>query len=133
MHLYSCRCKAMENYVQKCAVKDPNIIVDDWRSMHLCGKIFQFSLPFSSISILVAECPDGLVHKDCHTNSCEPTCESVRHSEDGCNNITTGVCFPGCYCPDGLVRSENKCIKPQNCINCKYYLKKTTNKYHAFR
>ena len=34
------RCKAMENYVQKCAVKDPNIIVNDWRSMHLCGKIF---------------------------------------------------------------------------------------------
>lgn len=31
----------------------------------------------------------------------------------------TEECFPGCYCPDGYIRSGEQCIKPTECRDCK--------------
>ena len=28
------------------------------------------------------------------------------------------VCFPGCYCPEGMVKDGNNCIEPNKCKNC---------------
>jgi hypothetical protein len=31
-----------------------------------------------------------------------------------------GTCIPGCFCPDGLVRKGDKCVKPIECRDCEY-------------
>jgi hypothetical protein len=31
-----------------------------------------------------------------------------------------GTCIPGCFCPDGLVRKGDKCVKPNECRDCEY-------------
>ena len=67
---------------------------------------------------LDAPCSQGQIHHDCYQKSCEPTCENIKTS-DTCLTSNPNVCFPGCFCPAGLVKNGNKCIKPTKCQNCK--------------
>ena len=77
-------------------------------------------------SFLAAECPDGLVHRDCFHHSCEATCENIKE-ERACPALQEGVCFPGCFCPDGLVKDGNRCIEPTKCKNCNAKIKDKCN------
>ena len=79
--------------------------------------------------VTAAECPEGLVHHDCFHHSCEQTCTSIRSGQSSCpplqvipihsiHPFQSGVCFPGCFCPSGLVREGDTCIEPSHCSNC---------------
>ena len=82
--------------------------------------------------VTAAECPEGLVHHDCFHHSCEQTCTSIRSGQSSCPPLQviqihpslpffllqSGVCFPGCFCPSGLVREGDACIEPSHCSNC---------------
>ena len=54
------------------------------------------------------DCPPGMVYQQCG-----PLCPQT------CNNIGTSICHggcaEGCFCPDGLVLSEGRCIEPLTC------------------
>ena len=43
--------------------------------------------------------------------------------ERACPALQEGVCFPGCFCPDGLVKDGNRCIEPTKCKNCNAKIK----------
>ena len=49
-------------------------------------------------------------------NACEMNCENLRNY-DPCP-VIDNLCFPGCYCPDGLIRNEDTCITPIKCGDC---------------
>jgi hypothetical protein len=66
--------------------------------------------------ILDVKCPEGLVYKECFNRACEVTCSEIM-VDDICP--LTQECFPGCYCPDGLVKDGDKCISPPECRDCK--------------
>ena len=79
--------------------------------------------------VTAAECLEGLVHHDCFHHSCEQTCTSIRSGQSSCPPLQvipihsippfqSGVCFPGCFCPSGLVREGDTCIEPSHCSNC---------------
>ena len=34
-----CRCKALEEYVRDCQSRDRSLHLEDWRSLHHCGKL----------------------------------------------------------------------------------------------
>ncbi|XP_062907004.1 SCO-spondin [Mobula hypostoma] len=56
-------------------------------------------------------CPGHLVRRDCAT--CPLTCAHVS-TEDSCPQ--TASCFPGCWCPEGLVLDvEQHCVHPADC------------------
>ena len=54
------------------------------------------------------ECPPGMVYQQCG-----PLCPQT------CDNIGTyschGGCAEGCFCPNGQVLSNNRCIHPIAC------------------
>jgi hypothetical protein len=52
----------------------------------------------------------------CYRNKCEMSCENLREVEP-CP-ASEGVCVPGCFCPDGLVRSGDDCVPPTECRDC---------------
>ena len=60
------------------------------------------------------ECPPGMVYQQCGS-LCPQNCDNT--------NITNchGGCAEGCFCPDGLVTSNGRCIDPVACPgNCEY-------------
>jgi hypothetical protein len=67
--------------------------------------------------IAAATCDAPLVYHDCYQRKCEPTCESLSSSDAACPKVPN-VCFPGCYCPPGLVKKGDTCISPSNCGDC---------------
>lgn len=73
---------------------------------------------FSLLLFTAVDCPAPLVYKDCYSRLCEPGCNDLLQ-EDPCPG-TEGECFPGCYCPEGLVREGNQCVKPTDCRDCEY-------------
>ncbi|XP_070499771.1 serine protease inhibitor swm-1-like [Chironomus tepperi] len=51
---------------------------------------------------------------------CQQTCSFQQRISGGntraiCESIFSGSCHPGCYCQDGYVRFNDKCIKPVEC------------------
>ena len=54
------------------------------------------------------ECPPGMVYQQCGP-LCPQTCDNVGTSN--CH----GGCAEGCFCPDGQVLSNNRCIHPIAC------------------
>ena len=54
------------------------------------------------------ECPPGMVYQQCGP-LCPQTCES-----NGIANCPHG-CARGCFCPDGLVIHNGRCIEPLTC------------------
>ncbi|XP_017781781.1 PREDICTED: hemocytin [Nicrophorus vespilloides] len=95
-----CRCKALETFVVDCMTADNDIELTDWRMLHECP----------------VECEAPLVHHDCYRRRCEPTCETI--SDPNICPKLPNVCFPGCYCPPGLVRKGDSCIKASTCKDC---------------
>ncbi|GAB6030548.1 hypothetical protein CHUAL_007413 [Chamberlinius hualienensis] len=94
-----CRCKAYLPYVEACEIK--NIIeVRYWRVKQSC-------LP---------DCPPGLVWHDSGP-ACERTCENMveLHEKDECPHKKP---VPGCFCPTGLVRKGDHCVKAEKCEDC---------------
>lgn len=57
-----------------------------------------------------------MVFQDCYQRRCEPTCESINDPTI-CPKLPN-LCFPGCYCPAGLVRKGDECISPSSCRDC---------------
>lgn len=55
-------------------------------------------------------CTGGKVYKACGSTKVQPVCgASVELPED------PGTCVEGCYCPEGTVLHENKCITKDHC------------------
>ena len=79
---------------------------------------FQIFIIFKYTFFLATQCPPGLVHYECFHHSCEPTCDSINTSDEPCPALKEAVCFPGCFCPNGLVREGDKCKEPSQCKNC---------------
>ncbi|EFA10333.2 hemocytin [Tribolium castaneum] len=96
-----CRCHSLENFVVECLTRNPNLDISDWRTLLDCP----------------ATCDAPLVYHDCYQRKCEPTCESLSNPELACPKLPN-VCFPGCYCPSGMVKKGDTCISPSNCRDC---------------
>lgn len=97
-----CRCRLLTSFVGECeaaSVPDEDLL-RDWRTIHDCP----------------AHCPSPFVHRDCFRGKCEITCDNL-HEVEPCPPMR-GVCFSGCFCPDGLVRRNNECVPPAHCRDC---------------
>ncbi|XP_054708363.1 hemocytin-like [Uloborus diversus] len=94
--LFSCKCQAYDGFVEACESKG-NIIVPEWRIKYDC----------------TPECPLGMEWQDCGPG-CELTCDNYQQREQLCGTD----CVPGCYCPSGLIRHHNRCVKPKMCQDC---------------
>jgi len=53
-------------------------------------------------------CSEGMVYQQCGP-VCPQTCDTDEHLD------CFGGCVEGCFCPDGLVLSNGKCITRNNC------------------
>lgn len=95
-----CRCQLLTTFVSKCEAAVPSADLSDWRRIHDCP----------------TSCASPFVHRDCFRNKCEITCDNL-HELEPCPTMQ-GVCFPGCFCPDGLVRWNDKCVPPVQCRDC---------------
>ncbi|EFN85665.1 Hemocytin [Harpegnathos saltator] len=95
-----CRCRLLTSFVSECEAAVPGADLSDWRRIHDCP----------------ASCPPPFVHRDCYRNKCELTCDNL-HELEPCPTMR-GVCFPGCFCPEGLVRQNDKCVPPVQCRDC---------------
>ena len=54
------------------------------------------------------ECPPGMIYQQCGVR-CPQTCDNADTT-----NCPSG-CAEGCFCPDGLVVSNGRCIDPITC------------------
>ena len=54
------------------------------------------------------ECPQGMIYQQCGS-ICPQTCDNIERSN--CH----GGCAEGCFCPEGEVLSDGRCI---NAILC---------------
>jgi hypothetical protein len=95
-----CQCQALLGFVLECTAADSSVDLSTWRVQHNCP----------------AFCPPPHVYHDCFQRQCEPNCYSMRDRHQ-CPTMP-GICIPGCFCPDGLVRKEDKCVKPNECRDC---------------
>lgn len=97
-----CRCRLLTSFVDECEAASAfdKDLLRDWRTIHDCP----------------AHCPPPFVHRDCFRSKCEITCDNL-HEVEPCPPMR-GVCFPGCFCPDGLVRRNNECVPPTQCRDC---------------
>lgn len=95
----ACKCSILQSFVAECMAADESIHLDTWRSRHEC----------------LATCPAPLVHNDCYRRRCEPSCDTLNDND--CPHLP-GTCFSGCYCPDGTVRSGEKCVPVNECKDC---------------
>ena len=55
---------------------------------------------------IAVECPAGMAYQQCGP-VCPQTCENQE-----CEG---GGCAEGCFCPDGMVLSNNECVKKTDC------------------
>lgn len=97
-----CRCRLLTSFVGECeaAIGFGADQLSDWRTAYDCP----------------ASCPSPFIHRDCFRSKCEITCDNL-HEVEPCPPMR-GVCFPGCFCPDGLVRRNNECVPPAQCRDC---------------
>ncbi|XP_012135564.1 hemolectin [Megachile rotundata] len=100
-HSYDdCRCRSLTSFVTECQAGNLNVDLSTWRSIHDCP----------------VTCPPPLVHKDCFRNKCETSCDNLQQI-DPCP-MMQGVCFSGCFCPEGTVRDGDACVPPMQCKDC---------------
>nr|CAD7397465.1 unnamed protein product [Timema cristinae] len=95
-----CRCQALLNFVTECQATNQDIDLSSWR--------MQLDCPVS--------CPGNLVFNECYKHQCERSCDNLM-AEDPCP-VAPNICFPGCFCPEGLVRKGELCVKPVECRDC---------------
>lgn len=125
-----CRCQIMESFASKCLSLEQGIDISSWRIKYECRK-FGLYVPqgaeLCKITIILlvinlnfiyiaVNCSSPFVYHECYDRQCEPSCDSLLQ-KDECPKIEN-KCFPGCYCPDGLLRKGNSCIKPAECRDC---------------
>ncbi|XP_014235981.1 hemocytin [Trichogramma pretiosum] len=96
-----CRCEALSSFVDECVSADKNINLASWRTTHKCPE----------------PCKPPFVHKPCFKNKCEQICLGLRQ-EIPCSVLDSVTCLSGCYCPDGMVRDKDSCVKVTGCRNC---------------
>ncbi|XP_078043521.1 hemolectin [Augochlora pura] len=95
-----CRCRALTSFVTECQAGDLDIDLSTWRSTHDCPAI----------------CATPFVHKDCFRNKCETSCDNLQQI-DPCP-VMEGVCFAGCFCPEGTIRNGDECVPATQCKDC---------------
>ncbi|XP_026330001.1 hemocytin [Hyposmocoma kahamanoa] len=105
--LAECKCLVLDRLVAECLAGDKNVDLAGWRIDTNC----------------LMECKPPLVQYDCYRKRCEPTCSSLGESKTGRMGIKDcpsedGVCFPGCYCPEGTLREGDACVAPSKCFDC---------------
>ena len=62
-------------------------------------------------STAVINCPSGMVYQQCGP-LCPQTCDTNEDEE------CSGGCVEGCFCPSGMVLSNNNCIDIAECQGC---------------
>ncbi|KAG7205161.1 hypothetical protein KM043_018256 [Ampulex compressa] len=97
---HNCRCRILTTFITECQAADLSVDLSSWRTIYDC--------PIS--------CPSPFVHKDCFRNKCETSCYNLQQI-DPCP-VMSGVCFPGCFCPEGTVRNGDDCVQPTHCQDC---------------
>lgn len=95
-----CRCQVLTTFVTECQAADQNADLSTWRTVHNCP----------------VQCKAPFVHKDCFRNKCEQSCTNLQET-DPCP-VMDGVCFSGCFCPDGTVRKGDDCMLATECRDC---------------
>ncbi|XP_024909406.1 otogelin isoform X2 [Cynoglossus semilaevis] len=90
-------CQVFTEYARACAHADHTL--HDWRH-HIpqCEK----------------QCPAGLQYREC-ISCCPDSCSLERTCID--SKLT---CLDGCYCPDGLIYEDGRCVTPSDCP-CEYH------------
>ncbi|CAL8403715.1 unnamed protein product [Boreogadus saida] len=90
-------CQVFTEYARACAHADSPL--NDWRE-HIpqCAK----------------QCPADLQHREC-ISCCPATCNAERMCID-----SKLVCLDGCYCPEGLIYEDGRCVSPSDCP-CEYH------------
>ncbi|ERL85336.1 hypothetical protein D910_02756 [Dendroctonus ponderosae] len=89
----TCTCETLEVYVKDCSHKGVKTIVQ-WRDEKTCPM----------------KCTGGKVYMPCGPKNGQPMCGTVSmlpEDDDSCNE--------GCYCPEGTVLHENRCITKEQC------------------
>uniref|UniRef100_A0A1B0D0P6 Uncharacterized protein n=1 Tax=Phlebotomus papatasi TaxID=29031 RepID=A0A1B0D0P6_PHLPP len=90
-HPEKCSCDGVSVFAQDCAFQGVEL-EHGWRDMEVCP------LP----------CSDGRIYKACGPSS-EPSCGVAMTNEKDAQ------CREGCFCPDGTIQHEGKCIDPFQC------------------
>lgn len=91
-----CLCQILEDFIQTCE-KQIDTSIENWRVDYNCAP----------------ECPPGLEWRDCGP-SCELTCDNFQQKDSLCHQ----ECVAGCFCPPGLLRQGDICIKAEKCHDC---------------
>ncbi|KAM7405723.1 hypothetical protein PAMP_000150 [Pampus punctatissimus] len=90
-------CQVFSEYARACAHADHPL--HDWRRrIPQCAK----------------QCPLGLHYMEC-ISCCPASCNSERTCID-----SKLACLDGCYCPDGLIYEDGRCVTPSDCP-CEYH------------
>lgn len=67
---------------------------------------------------LALQCPNGTVFSNCGTE-CPLTCDAPEPV------ACTRICVRGCFCPEGMLQRDDKCVAPDQCngtVTCCYLL-----------
>lgn len=91
-----CACESMNVYVESCALKGVRSLAA-WRDDRTCPM----------------KCAGGKVYRTCGPSQGQAVCGQLN--EKLSDNIDDDRCVEGCYCPDGLVLHEQKCIRHEQC------------------
>lgn len=97
-----CTCQSLGIAATECRNRKPGADLSGWRSRHDC----------------TVDCSanPGSVFKECNKRTCELTCNNKKNP-NACPE-SPDLCVPGCVCPDGLVRKDDRCVKPNECRDC---------------
>lgn len=100
------------NYLITSLITFPKIYSDHSAGLVIASACTQ-AYTSSSLSCLLLfqcvaiQCPSGMVYQQCGP-LCVRTCDNI--GED-----CPGGCAEGCFCPDGLVTLNGRCIDPIAC------------------
>ncbi|XP_060104212.1 SCO-spondin-like [Heteronotia binoei] len=88
-----CLCTAIATYAEECSKRGVSV---RWRSQELCPM----------------QCDHGLEYDPCGP-ACPPSCENFGlEPPEHCQSI---ACTEGCFCPEGKVLHDGRCIDPSEC------------------
>lgn len=86
--------------------KSPN---QQWRHLDILLLQAHFHTVYKFLLLAAPACPNNLIHKEC--GNCQLKCGSGSNVA-GCKETT---CFDGCFCPQGMVLNEGRCVYPEQC------------------
>ncbi|RZC00579.1 C8, VWD, and/or TIL domain containing protein, partial [Asbolus verrucosus] len=90
-----CACETMNVYVRACSQEGVKNLAE-WRDDKTCPM----------------QCTGGRIYKSCGPAAGQPGCGASTEEVDDGNK---DGCVEGCYCPDGTVLHENRCIIRDQC------------------